>query len=66
VMQTPKDGNFRAVREWAGQFYKPASEVKAVHEKFNGVLAVKDFPQPSLQARESGFEDDCFKFFALN
>lgn len=63
VMQTPKDGNFRAVREWAGQFYMPRSDAKIVQEKFNGVLAVKDFPQPSNEARSAGFEDDCFKSF---
>lgn len=61
VMQTPNDGNFRAVREWAGQFYKPRSEAKAIQEKFNGVLPVKDFPQPTTEARDKGFEDNCFK-----
>ena len=59
-MQSPKDGNFRAVREWAQQFYKPLAETAAIQEKFNGVLPVKDFPQPTMEQREAGFEDDCF------
>ncbi len=36
-------------------------DAKAVQEKFNGVLPVKDFPQLTTKAREAGFEDDCFK-----
>ncbi|TNF35370.1 MAG: (2Fe-2S)-binding protein [Gammaproteobacteria bacterium] len=61
VMQTPKDGNFRAVREWASQFYMPREEAKKIQQKYNGVLPVKDFPQPSMEARNAGFEDNCFK-----
>lgn len=63
VMQSPKDGNFRATREWANQFYMPRAEAKGVQEKFNGVLPVKDFPQPTMEAREAGFEDNCYKVY---
>ena len=63
VMQTPKDGNFRAVRKWMKQFYMPRDEAKTLQEKMNGVLPVKAFPQPSMELREADFENDCFKYF---
>ncbi|CAA0110785.1 putative 3-ketosteroid-9-alpha-monooxygenase, oxygenase component [BD1-7 clade bacterium] len=61
VIQTPKDGNFRTVRRWANQFYMPREDAGKLQEELNGVLPVKDFPQPSTEARDEGFEDDCFK-----
>ena len=39
----------------------PREDAKKVQEKFNGVMPVKDFPQPSTEARDNGFEEDCFK-----
>lgn len=63
VMQSKHDGNFRAVRDWAGQFYMPREDAKAVQEKHNGVLPVRAFPQPTMEARDNGFEEDCFKVF---
>ncbi|PIE40647.1 MAG: (2Fe-2S)-binding protein [Gammaproteobacteria bacterium] len=64
VMQTPKDGKFLAVRKWAKQFYMPREDAKVIQDKLNGVLPVRDFPQPTMDARNEGFEDDCFKSFS--
>lgn len=61
VLQTPKDGQFRKARTWAGQFYMNREDAAEVQKKLNGVQPVKGFPQPTMEAREAGFEDDCFK-----
>ncbi len=64
VMQSRRDGRFRQVRDWLSQFYMPITAGLDVQAKLDGVLAVEHFPRPSTEARESGFEDDCFRFQA--
>lgn len=66
VMQTKKDGQFRAMRKWVGQFYMSAEAAKQVQEDINGVLAVPDFPQPNTTLRDAGFEDDCYESLSSN
>lgn len=61
VMQTKNDGNFKTLRKWVGQFYMSREDAKGVQAELNGVLPVQDFPQPSMEARDAGFEEDCFK-----
>lgn len=62
VMQSKNDGRFRQVREWVSQFYMPLASVKKVQQKLNGIVAVPNFPRPSLEAREAGFEEGCLQF----
>jgi 3-ketosteroid 9alpha-monooxygenase subunit A len=60
VMQLKKDGPFRTVRKWAGQFYMSREDAKAVQVEVNGIHAVPDFPQPDKKWQDEGFENDCF------
>ncbi len=62
IMQSRRDGRFRQVREWVSQFYMPVSPGLKIQEKLDGVLGVEEFARPTTEAREAGFEDDCFKF----
>lgn len=63
VMQTKNDGQFKTQRKWVSQFYMSADEAKAVQSELNGVVAINDFPQPTTEARDAGYEDNCFKRF---
>jgi hypothetical protein len=60
-MQTPHVGNFRTVRQWVRQFYNPRDKAKEIQAELNGIHTVKDFPQPTTELRDAGYEDDCFK-----
>lgn len=62
VMQTKSDGQFKTCRKWVSQYYMSAADAQAIRDEINGVLPINDFPQPTTEAREAGFEDDCFKF----
>ena len=66
VMQTKNDGQFKHQRKWASQFYMSAEEARKVHTEVNCVLPVLDFPQPTTEVRDGGFEDDCFKRYSLS
>lgn len=57
-----KHSQYKSVRKWLSQFYMPEHDARAIREEINGVLPVVDFPQPSTEARDAGFEDDCFKW----
>lgn len=61
VMQSKNDGQFKSNRKWVSQFYKSATEGEKIQQEINGVLPVNDFPQPTTEARDNGFEEDCFK-----
>jgi 3-ketosteroid 9alpha-monooxygenase subunit A len=61
VMQTKSDGQFKNQRKWAAQFYMSAEDSKAIQQELNGVQEINDFPPPTTEARDNGFEDDCFK-----
>ncbi|MCG8537207.1 MAG: Rieske (2Fe-2S) protein [Pseudomonadales bacterium] len=63
VMQTKCDGNFKTLRKWVSQFYMSREDAKGVQAQLNGVLPVTDFPQPTMEARNNGFEEDCFQSF---
>ncbi|MFB1035668.1 MAG: Rieske 2Fe-2S domain-containing protein [Sinobacterium sp.] len=52
ILQLPKDGPFKKVRDWYKQFYTSGDAVKEIHDKVNGLHHIKDFPQPSDEARE--------------
>src|SRR5690606_937056 len=60
IMQLKKDGPFKTVRQWVGQFYKPQEEARAVQQELNGVYPVLDFPQPDKSWIEQGFEKGLF------
>ncbi|MDY0006760.1 MAG: Rieske 2Fe-2S domain-containing protein [Spongiibacteraceae bacterium] len=60
IMQLKKDGPFKTVRRWVGQFYKPQEEARAVQQELNGVYPVLDFPQPDKSWIEQGFEKGLF------
>jgi 3-ketosteroid 9alpha-monooxygenase subunit A len=59
-MQLKKDGPFNTVRKWAGQFYKPRADAKALQLELNGTYPVLDFPQPPRSWQEQGFENGLF------
>ncbi len=60
VMQLKTDGPFNNVRKWVGQFYKSREDARMVQQELNGVYAVQQFPQPSRELREKGYEDGLF------
>ena len=60
VLQTKHDGQFKTQRKRVSQFYMSAAEAAAVQQELNGVHCIEDFPQPTLKARDAGFEADCF------
>lgn len=62
VMQTKNDGQFKTQRKWVSQFYMSEQDAQAVKKELNGIITINDFPQPTTEAREAGFEDDCFQF----
>ena len=59
-MQLKNDGPFNNLRKWVGQFYKPREEARLVQQALNGVHPVRDFPQPSRDLRERGYEDGLY------
>ncbi|MGI9287742.1 MAG: hypothetical protein ACR2P1_20325, partial [Pseudomonadales bacterium] len=63
VMQTKSDGQFNTQRKWVGQFYMSERDAQAVKDEINGIVSINDFPQPTTESRDAGFEDDCFQFF---
>jgi 3-ketosteroid 9alpha-monooxygenase subunit A len=52
IMQMPKDGPFRIVRQWYSQFYDERSKAGEYHSELNGAHHIKDFDQPSDEHRK--------------
>lgn len=65
VMQTKSDGQFKTQRKWVSQFYMADSDAAKIRDEINGVVAVVDFPQPTTEGRDNGFENDCFHTHAV-
>ena len=45
-MQLRKDGPFRTMRQWYGQFYDERSKVGQYHAKLNGRHPIHGFERP--------------------
>ncbi len=60
VLQTKHDGQFKTQRKWVSQFYMSAEDASALQQELDGVHTIENFPQPTFEAREAGFEEDCF------
>ena len=58
VMQMKRDGPFKHVRKWYGQFYAEREKVGEYHSELNGVMHIERFEQPGEEHRE--FDRDLF------
>jgi 3-ketosteroid 9alpha-monooxygenase subunit A len=58
VMQMKRDGPFKHVRKWYGQFYAERDSIGEYHEELNGVMHIERFDQPDQDHRD--FDQDLF------
>lgn len=63
VLQQRRDGPFRELRKWYQQFYDLVEHAPEHHKKHNGVVHIKDVPEPPQNLRD--LEADLFKSFEM-